>query len=276
MPSASALLKAIQHPKRRQILNYINENPSAVNYSNLLPFCDNSTGKLNYHIRILDDIIEKKDGGYVLSNKGEAILSWLNTMVDEEDFNDFDRPRVVFSRVYPEPQLMQKYILIIILIDMVVLLIPAFLLLYYLNFVPLFPIVLIATGFAIWLISMYCNSIWYQITDTEIIVHKGIITKTEKIVPYRTVTNIEVKRGIFDRLFDISSIEIHTAGSSKIGPEEGLVGLINGVEIKDTILERIRLLNPPNFAQSTGQPISTVNLKPIVDEIKDLNAKMRE
>jgi membrane protein YdbS with pleckstrin-like domain len=257
-------------------LNYINENPSAVNYSNLLPFCDNSTGKLNYHIRILDDIIEKKDGGYVLSNKGEAILSWLNTMVDEEDFNDFDRPRVVFSRVYPEPQLMQKYILIIILIDMVVLLIPAFLLLYYLNFVPLFPIVLIATGFAIWLISMYCNSIWYQITDTEIIVHKGIITKTEKIVPYRTVTNIEVKRGIFDRLFDISSIEIHTAGSSKIGPEEGLVGLINGVEIKDTILERIRLLNPPNFAQSTGQPISTVNLKPIVDEIKDLNAKMRE
>jgi membrane protein YdbS with pleckstrin-like domain len=257
-------------------LNYINENPSAVNYSNLLPFCDNSTGKLNYHIRILDDIIEKKDGGYVLSNKGEAILSWLNTMVDEEDFNDFDRPRVVFSRVYTEPQLMQKYILIIILIDMVVLLIPAFLLLYYLNFVPLFPIVLIATGFAIWLISMYCNSIWYQITDTEIIVHKGIITKTEKIVPYRTVTNIEVKRGIFDRLFDISSIEIHTAGSSKIGPEEGLVGLINGVEIKDTILERIRLLNPPNFAQSTGQPISTVNLKPIVDEIKDLNAKMRE
>lgn len=276
MPSVSAILKAIQHPKRRQILNFINENPDPISYSDLLPFCDNSTGKLNYHIRTLDDIVDKQDGGYILSTKGETILSWLNKMVEDEDFNDFDRPRVVFSRVYPDPLLFKKYVLMLLLIDFFTLLIPSGLVLYYLNFIPPLPIVLVVTGIAIWVIWIYCNSIWYQITDTEIIVHKGVITKTEKIVPYRTVTNIEVKQGIFDRIFNISTVDVHTAGSSKMGPEEGLIGLINGNEIKETILERIRLLNPPNFVQSGSQIATEFHINPILEEFRDLNRELKE
>lgn len=274
MPSISATLKAIQHPKRRLILNFINESPSSVNYTDLLRFCDNSTGKLNYHIRTLDDIIEKKDGGYVLSSRGETILGWLNSMVDEEDFDDFDRPRVVFSRIFPEPQLFQKYTLMMILFGLLIFTIPSFVLYYYLSYSFHILVIIFIAGITVWLISKYCKSIWYQITDTEIIVHKGIITKTEKIVPFRTVTNIEVKQGLFDRIFNITSIEVHTAGSSNIGPEEGLVGLINGVELKDTILERIRLLNPPDFANSKTLITSNINLKPILSELKDLNRQL--
>jgi uncharacterized membrane protein YdbT with pleckstrin-like domain len=126
----------------------------------------------------------------------------------------------------------------------------------------------------------YYHSIWYQITDTEIIVHKGIITKTEKIVPFRTVTNIETKRGIFDRIFGIGSVKVHTAGSSNTntGAEEDLMGLISPDEIKETILERMRLLNPPDFTSMVASMIASQpdpdRLKPILNELRDLNEKI--
>ncbi len=55
----------------------------------------------------------------------------------------------------------------------------------------------------------------YQICDDEVIVNVGIITKTVKHVPYRTVTNITINRGLLDRLiFDIGTLKIQTAGMS--------------------------------------------------------------
>lgn len=50
MPSVSTLLKAIQHPTRRQLMDYIGESLAPTPYTQLLPFCGNSTGKLNYHL----------------------------------------------------------------------------------------------------------------------------------------------------------------------------------------------------------------------------------
>ena len=76
-------------------------------------------------------------------------------------------------------------------------------------------------------IVLYYNSMHYEIVEDEVHVNRGIITKTRKIVPYRTITNIEIKRGPFDRLLKIGTIELQTAGSSgsKMGPEERLDGL---------------------------------------------------
>jgi membrane protein YdbS with pleckstrin-like domain len=64
-------------------------------------------------------------------------------------------------------------------------------------------------------------------TENEVLVNKGIITKTNKIVPFRTITNIELHRGPFDRYFSLSTIDVQTAGSSGQGarPEEQLIGL---------------------------------------------------
>lgn len=129
----------------------------------------------------------------------------------------------------------------------------------------------------IWFLRTYVNSITYHITNTEILVNKGVITRTSKIVLYRTVTNMELKVGFFDKFFDMATVEIHTAGNKTGGAEENLIGLLEGEEIKDTILERIRLLNPPNFVVGTGKiNIGSLNAIPILKELQSLNEELRD
>ena len=109
MPTISAILKSIQHPTRRQILMMLSENLAPVPYTSLLPLCDNSTGKLNYHLRTLDDLLIKTDIGYVLSEKGESIFVWLENIVVIADKPNKDKPMIVFSRVFPDRAYRNKY-----------------------------------------------------------------------------------------------------------------------------------------------------------------------
>ncbi len=86
------------------------------------------------------------------------------------------------------------------------------------------------------LIPPYYRSISYELGDEDIIVKKGIITKSETMVPYRMVTNASVKRGPMDRLLGIGTLEVHTAGySQQAGAEANLPGL----EAYDVVRQRV-------------------------------------
>jgi uncharacterized membrane protein YdbT with pleckstrin-like domain len=98
-----------------------------------------------------------------------------------------------------------------------------------------------------WLIAMilsvpYFRSLNYEILQDEVIVHVGILTHSVKHVPYRTVTNITVKRDIFDRwFFNLGSLNIQTAGmSGQSGAEEKLVGMENIQEIYQIVVTELR------------------------------------
>jgi len=84
----------------------------------------------------------------------------------------------------------------------------------------------------VWLVALmlsfpYFRSLRFEVQEDEVIVHVGIFTHSVKHVPYRTVTNITVKRDIFDRwFFNLGTLNIQTAGmSGQTGAEESLVGL---------------------------------------------------
>lgn len=81
---------------------------------------------------------------------------------------------------------------------------------------------------ALLLLPPYYRSLRYEIRRDEIVVEAGIVTKSVKHVPYRTVTNLQVARGPFDRLFGLGTLKVQTAGmSGQSGVEESLVGLSN-------------------------------------------------
>ena len=88
-------------------------------------------------------------------------------------------------------------------------------------------------------------------TMPEIYVQKGIITRTKKHVPFRTITNIASRAGPLDRLFGIGTIEIHTAGQtggsqySQGGPEEKLEGIVFFEEVRDFVLQELRKFRTP-------------------------------
>ena len=96
----------------------------------------------------------------------------------------------------------------------------------------------------------------------EIYVQKGIITRTKKHVPFRTITNIASRAGPMDRLFGIGNIEIHTAGQSggsqysQGGPEEKLEGIVFFEEVRDFVLNELRRFRTPYV---TGTEIPTAD-----------------
>jgi uncharacterized membrane protein YdbT with pleckstrin-like domain len=99
----------------------------------------------------------------------------------------------------------------------------------------------------VWAVSLilaapYYRSLSYEIQDDEVIVDVGIITHSVKHVPYRTVTNVVVRRDIFDRwFFGLGSLHIQTAGmSGQSGVEEKLVGLTNVQEVYDMVVTELR------------------------------------
>ena len=99
----------------------------------------------------------------------------------------------------------------------------------------------------VWVVALilaapYYASLSYEIQDDEVIVDVGIITHSVKHVPYRTVTNVVVRRDIFDRwFFGLGSLHIQTAGmSGQSGAEEKLVGLTNVQEVYDMVVTQLR------------------------------------
>jgi uncharacterized membrane protein YdbT with pleckstrin-like domain len=133
---------------------------------------------------------------------------------------------------------------------------------------------------AIILVSPYYRSLRYEVRNDEVIVYVGIWTKSVKHVPYRTVTNITIKRDIFDRwFFGIGSLNIQTAGMSGTkGAEEKLVGLPNVQEVYDivaTVLRRFRGGMSPTAAEVEGEALgdSARVLGEILTEVRAIRQK---
>ena len=64
---------------------------------------------------------------------------------------------------------------------------------------------------------------WSGDTMPEIYTKRGIITITKRYVPFRTITHVQTRRGVFDRIMGIGTVLIETAGGSA-GPK--VVGLV--------------------------------------------------
>ena len=107
----------------------------------------------------------------------------------------------------------------------------------------IFFLLVIACMVILMIISfIYTRTMEFQIFGNEVVVKKGVINKTEKHVPYRTVTNISTRYGIFDNIFGIGTVEIETAGKTgrQSSPQEKIEGIANYVQIRNTILEELR------------------------------------
>ncbi len=93
----------------------------------------------------------------------------------------------------------------------------------------------------LFLAGAYYHSLRYEIQDDEVIVYAGIWTKSIKHVPYRTVTNLTIKRDIVDRWLGLGTLNIQTAGMSGTNvPEQSLVGLADVQAAYGAVAARLR------------------------------------
>ncbi|MFX0172406.1 MAG: PH domain-containing protein [Candidatus Hodarchaeota archaeon] len=119
---------------------------------------------------------------------------------------------------------------------------------FWVGSILIIPIVLITLPF-------YVKSMEYIVHGDEVVVAKGLINRTVKYCPFRTVTNISTRAGLFDRLFGIGCVFVQTAGKSgqQTGPEERLEGLRLYHEIRDYILKQLRAYSHPSEPESITQ-----------------------
>jgi len=135
---------------------------------------------------------------------------------------------------------------------------------------------------ALVLAGPYFRSLKYEIHEDEVIVYAGIWTRSVKHVPFRTITNITVKRDILDRLLNVGSLNIQTAGiSGKTTPEEKLGGLEDVQQIYETVagkLRQFRSAMSPTSAdmEKAGAGGSEIVLQAILEELKGIRETLQK
>ncbi|UCD44828.1 MAG: helix-turn-helix transcriptional regulator [Candidatus Bathyarchaeota archaeon] len=92
-----AVLQALGHRERRNILEVVASSGDGVLYSDILHELGMNTGKLNYHLKLLEGVIEKDDSRrYRLTDLGSRavrLLRGLTEDLDEESVRRFSSVR---------------------------------------------------------------------------------------------------------------------------------------------------------------------------------------
>lgn len=138
------LYKVLKDQTRQKILNMIGEKGS-VSYTDMLSSLNVSTGKLNYHLRILSPFVQKNNGSYTLSETGEnayAIMKKFDTDQKISNYSIYRSLSWLFLAVsamllfiaYPPLQILgsqsagstMKYVIVTEIIGLIVMLIAVF------------------------------------------------------------------------------------------------------------------------------------------------------
>jgi uncharacterized membrane protein YdbT with pleckstrin-like domain len=100
---------------------------------------------------------------------------------------------------------------------------------------------LVAFGYLTWWISAFYRTADYRFTDDEIEFRRGVFFRQKTTVPYSRITNVGVSQGPIQRLVDVGSVGVHTAGyGGQVGAELTIGGVGDFEEIKEQVLDRVR------------------------------------
>ena len=123
------------------------------------------------------------------------------------------------------------------------------------------------------LIHLWIKSLSYFIRDDRITIQSGILTKKEKNIPYRSITDFVLVRGPFDRILGIGTIKVQTAGQSAEGYEGNLSGLLDYGPLHANLREKLKTLHPISESTATSEPIKQTDesaLMQILEELKEI------
>jgi uncharacterized membrane protein YdbT with pleckstrin-like domain len=130
-----------------------------------------------------------------------------------------------------------------------------------------------------WVVSVPIIILWirnlsYHIEEDRISINKGILTKVQQNIPYRSITDFILHRTLFDRFLSIGALRIQTAGQSKsvTGYEGQLSGLIHWEDLHERLRRKLQRLHPisdsTTVVDTSTPPGSQPQLQQILEELK--------
>ncbi len=173
------------------------------------------------------------------TNKREIAQIYEDESIEE----GFSNQQIVLTTLptiedikYENIQKTSLYVGIIVLIIVSIITILGAVLLVLLNqsikpYYPyIFSIIIAAIAFLFLLEIKGFKEIGYAIREHDIIYKHGWIWKSVVAVPFNRIQHIEVGQGPIDRLFDLSSITLFTAGGSEVEIEGLMPDQANGIK----------------------------------------------
>ena len=102
------------------------------------------------------------------------------------------------------------------------------------------PAVLVALFIAIRIPLARYNAKGYQISRDRLRVVRGILFRSDTVVPFGRVQHIDVDQGPIERALDIATLTLHTAGSHNASVRLPGLGHALAVEMRETIRAHIK------------------------------------
>ncbi len=104
----------------------------------------------------------------------------------------------------------------------------------------LIPVILFAALIVFILPGRIYRRWGYDMGDEQLRILRGFLWRTDTIVPFNRIQHIDVAQGPLQRLFGLSTLIVHTAGThNSIVTLPGLA-TANAEEMRDTIKDHIR------------------------------------
>lgn len=184
----------------------------------------------------------------------------------------------------PSPQFKKLYYTYLILAFLIGILTWYILILIFAPFVITLFIsipILIILIISIYWIQKYYDTIFYKLTEDEIIWRRGVWFKSTGIVPYNRITNIDIIQGPISRKFGIASLKIQTAGYSAPSGGYGKLaelridGVKNFEEIRELIMRKIRSRKPITIETYEEENIDLKILNELI-KIRELLEKLKK
>ncbi|MGI9014900.1 MAG: PH domain-containing protein [Phycisphaerales bacterium] len=135
-------------------------------------------------------------------------------------------------------------------------------------------------------IHLRYDTTWYAITDRSLRIRRGIWVIRETTVTFENVQNVAVQQGPIERIFDIASVTIETAGAGGTSPSgvsnaARMEGLRDATRVRDLILKRLRATGSAGLGDEEAAPSGAarppllglehiVELRAIRDHLADL------
>ena len=151
-------------------------------------------------------------------------------------------------------------------------------------------IILFGIFLFVWLIIMILVAIWipaafkaleYMIDDDGVKMRGGVVWKKYVTVPYSKITNVDITRGPLQRLYNMGTIHVQTAGAGGKQGEKAelkLTGIRDLEKVREVIIENIKGINYHGSGRVKKELLSDGDnmSKDILNELKEIKGILRE
>lgn len=136
-------------------------------------------------------------------------------------------------------------------------------------FIPLIPIVIILV---LVISQKLLDAMSAELFERKLVVKRGIWFKVEKSIPLEKITDVGLTQGPLMRFFKLYRLDFETAGQSSQGALVSMIGIVDAMEFRETILaQKDKLQGQVGVSEPAPK---TNELSDLVNSVKRIEAML--